>query len=139
MKMEQLSIFLENKSGRLTEVTSILGGAGINLLAMTIADNSDFGTLRCIVSDTARAVQVLKDAHFAVKRTQVVAFTCKNVPGSLAEVMKHISHAGILIEYMYSFAWDEKSIVVLRPSDIEVCVALLDTLPGIALLANNRF
>ena len=139
MKMEQLSIFLENKSGRLTEVTGILGAAGINLLALTIADNSDFGTLRCIVSDTTKAVQVLKDAHFAVKRTQVVAFTCKNVPGSLAEVMKHISRAGILIEYMYSFAWDEKSIVVLRPSDIEVCVALLDTLPGIALLANNRF
>jgi hypothetical protein len=139
MKMEQLSIFLENKSGRLTEVTGILGRAGINLLAMTIADNSDFGTLRCIVSDTGKAVKVLRDAHFAVKRTLVVAFTCENKPGSLAEVMKYISKAGILIEYMYSFAWDEKAIIVLCPSDLEACVALLDTVPGVALLANNRF
>ena len=72
MKTKQLSIFLENKSGRLTEVTEVLGKAGVNLSAMSIADNSDFGILRCIVSDPDKAYQVLKEAHFAVKITDVV-------------------------------------------------------------------
>ena len=67
MLAKQLSVFLENKSGRLTEVTDVLGGAGINLSALSIADNSDFGILRCIVSDPDKAYQVLKAAHFAVK------------------------------------------------------------------------
>ena len=64
MKAKQLSVFLENKSGRLTEVTEALGAAGINLSAMSIADNSDFGILRCIVSDPDKAYKVLKEAHF---------------------------------------------------------------------------
>ena len=79
MKTKQLSIFLENKSGRLTEVTEVLGKAGVNLSAMSIADNSDFGILRCIVSDPDKAYQVLKKAHFAVKITDVIGFVCPNV------------------------------------------------------------
>ena len=69
MKAKQLSVFLENKSGRLTEVTTELGKAGINLSAMSIADNSDFGILRCIVSEPEKAYDVLKAAGFAVKLT----------------------------------------------------------------------
>ena len=103
MKTKQLSIFLENKSGRLTEVTEVLGAAGINLSAMSIADNSDFGILRCIVSDPDKAYQVLKEAHFAVKITDVIGFVCPNTSGSLAIVLKHLSQNGIFIEYMYSF------------------------------------
>ena len=78
MKAKQLSVFLENKSGRLTEVTEALGAAGINLSAMSIADNSDFGILRCIVSDPEKAYKVLKEAHFAVKITDVIGFVCPN-------------------------------------------------------------
>ena len=100
MKAKQLSIFLENKSGRLTEVTEVLGKAGINLSAMSIADNSDFGILRCIVSDPDAAYKVLKEAHFAVKITDVIGFTCPNVSGSLAVVMKHLADKGVFIEYM---------------------------------------
>ena len=84
MLAKQLSIFLENKSGRLTEVTDVLGEAGVNLSAMSIADNSDFGILRCIVSDPDKAYQVLKAAHFAVKITDVIGFVCPNTSGSLA-------------------------------------------------------
>jgi hypothetical protein len=125
MKTKQLSIFLENKSGRLTEVTEALGAAGINLSAMSIADNSDFGILRCIVSDPDKAYQVLKEQHFAVKITDVIGFICPNTSGSLAIVMKHLSENGVFIEYMYSFANGDAATVVIRPTDLESCERIL--------------
>ena len=125
MKTKQLSIFLENKSGRLTEVTEVLGAAGINLSAMSIADNSDFGILRCIVSDPDKAYQVLKEAHFAVKITDVIGFVCPNTSGSLAIVLKHLSQNGIFIEYMYSFANGDVATVVIRPTDLDACEKIL--------------
>ena len=109
MKAKQLSVFLENKSGRLTEVTEALGAAGINLSAMSIADNSDFGILRCIVSDPDKAYQVLKAAHFAVKITDVIGFVCPNTSGSLSVVLKHLSD----------------NHVVIRPTDLDLCERIL--------------
>ena len=123
MKAKQLSVFL--KSGRLTEVTDALGAAGINLSAMSIADNSDFGILRCIVSDPDKAYQVLKEQHFAVKITDVIGFTCPNTSGSLAVVLRHLSDRGVFIEYMYSFANGNVAHVVIRPSDLEACEKIL--------------
>ena len=136
MKAKQLSVFLENKSGRLTEVTEALGAAGINLSAMSIADNSDFGILRCIVSDPDKAYKVLKEAHFAVKITDeeahfavkitdVIGFVCPNTSGSLAIVLKHLSDNGVFIEYMYSFANGDVATVVIRPTDLEACDKIL--------------
>ena len=125
MKTKQLSIFLENKSGRLTEVTDALGTAGINLSAMSIADNSDFGILRCIVSDPDKAYQVLKEQHFAVKITDVIGFVCPNTSGSLAVVLKHLSDNGVFIEYMYSFANGDVATVVIRPTDLDACEKIL--------------
>ena len=125
MKTKQLSIFLENKSGRLTEVTDALGAAGINLAAMSIADNSDFGILRCIVSDPDKAYQVLKEAHFAVKITDVIGFVCPNTSGSLAVVLRHLSDNGVFIEYMYSFANGDVAHVIIRPSDLDACEKIL--------------
>jgi len=125
MKAKQLSVFLENKSGRLTEVTDALGAAGINLSAMSIADNSDFGILRCIVSDPDKAYQVLKEQHFAVKLTDVIGFTCPNTSGSLAIVLRHLSNNGVFIEYMYSFANGNLAHVVIRPSDLAACEKIL--------------
>ena len=89
MKAKQLSVFLENKGGRLMEVTAELGKAGINLSAMSIADNSDFGILRCIVSEPERAYDVLKAAGFAVKLTDVIALNCPNTSGALAVVLQY--------------------------------------------------
>jgi len=126
MLAKQLSIFLENKSGRLTEVTEVLGKAGINLSAMSIADNSDFGILRCIVSDPDKAYQVLHDAGFAVKITDVIGFTCPNTSGSLAVVLKYLSEKGVFIEYMYSFANGDAANIVIRPSDLESCDRILE-------------
>ena len=125
MVAKQLSVFLENKSGRLTEVTQVLGNNGINLSALSIADNSDFGIMRCIVSDPDLAYKALKDAHFAVKITDVIGFSCPNTSGSLAMVLKYLSDNGVFIEYMYSFANGDVANVIIRPSDIENCERIL--------------
>lgn len=125
MLAKQLSVFLENKSGRLTEVTEVLGNAGVNLSAMSIADNSDFGILRCIVSDPDKAYKELKAAQFTVKITDVIGFVCPNTSGSLAKVLKLLSDNGIFIEYMYSFANGDVAHVVVRPTDLEACDRVL--------------
>ena len=139
MKAKQLSVFLENKSGRLTEVTEALGAAGINLSAMSIADNSDFGILRCIVSDPDKAYQVLKEQHFAVKITDVIGFVCPNTSGSLAIVMKHLSENGVFIEYMYSFANGDVATVVIRPTDLDACEKILADKKVELMAANDLY
>ena len=139
MKAKQLSVFLENKSGRLTEVTEALGNAGINLSAMSIADNSDFGILRCIVSDPDKAYQVLKEQHFAVKITDVIGFVCPNISGSLAVVMKYLAEKGIFIEYMYSFANGDVAHVVIRPTDLDACEKVLEEKKVDLMAANDLY
>ena len=139
MKAKQLSIFLENKSGRLTEVTDVLGEAGVNLSAMSIADNSDFGILRCIVSDPEKAYKVLKEAHFAVKITDVIGFVCPNTSGSLAVVMRYLSEKGIFIEYMYSFANGDVAHVVIRPTDLDACEKVLEEKKVELMAANDLY
>ena len=127
MLAKQLSIFLENKSGRLTEVTEVLGRAEVNLSAMSIADNSDFGILRCIVSDPELGYKVLKENNFAVKMTDVIGFTCPNTPGSLSIVLKCLSDAGVFIEYMYSFSNGDSANVIIRPSDLKLFDQILQS------------
>lgn len=125
MVAKQLSIFLENKFGRLTEVTEVLAREGINLSALCIAENADFGILRGIVSDPDKAYKVLKENHFAVNITDVVGINCPNVPGALAKVLNYLSEAGVFIEYMYSFANNDSANVIIRPSDMETCIKVL--------------
>lgn len=139
MLAKQLSVFLENKSGRLTEVTEVLGNAGINLSAMSIADNSDFGILRCVVSDPDKAYKELKAANFTVKLTDVIGFVCPNTSGSLAKVLKHLSDNGIFIEYMYSFANGDVAHVVIRPSDLEACDRVLAEKKVELMAANDLY
>lgn len=139
MLAKQLSIFLENKSGRLTEVTDILGDADINLSAMSIADNSDFGILRCIVSDPEKAYAVLKENHFAVKITDVIGFQCPNTSGSLARVLRHLSSKGVFIEYMYSFANGNYATVVIRPTDLQECDRILSEMKVELMAANDLY
>lgn len=125
MFTKQLSIFLENKSGRLTEVTEILAAAGINLCAMSIADSSDFGILRCVVSDPHTACKTLRDEGFAVKVTDVIGFVTNNVTGSLAIILKHLSDEGVEIEYMYSFNNGDVANVIIKTVDMEACHRIL--------------
>ena len=125
MVAKQLSIFLENKSGRLTEVTEVLAKENINLSALCIAENADFGILRGIVSDPDKAYKALKDNHFAVNITDVVGISCPNVPGALAKVLGCLSAEGVFIEYMYSFANNNVANVVIRPSNMDKCIEVL--------------
>ena len=125
MVAKQLSIFLENKSGRLTEVTEVLAKENINLSALCIAENADFGILRGIVSDPDKAYKALKDNHFAVNITDVVGISCPNVPGALAKVLGFLSAEGVFIEYMYSFANNNVANVVIRPSNMDKCIEVL--------------
>jgi hypothetical protein len=127
MIAKQVSVFLENKSGRLNEVTRILGEAGVNISAFSIADTSDFGVLRMIVPDPDKAVEVLRANFFSVQTTPVVLVTSPNKPGSLATLLRILSEEGVFIEYIYAFSMSEDSaVVVIRPSEIERCKAVLD-------------
>lgn len=125
MVAKQLSIFLENKEGRLTEVTRILADEGINLSALCIAENADFGILRGIVSDPDKAYNALKAHHFAVSITDVVGINCPNVPCALAKVLEYLSESGVFIEYMYSFANNGSANVIIRPNDMPGCIRVL--------------
>ena len=120
MVAKQLSIFLENKSGRLTEVTEVLAKENINLSALCIAENADFGILRGIVSDPDKAYKAL-----AVNVTDVVGISCPNIPGALAKVLGYLSDEGVFIEYMYSFANNNIANVVIRPSNLDKCIEVL--------------
>jgi hypothetical protein len=126
MIAKQVTVFLENKSGRLNEVTRTLGEAGINISAFSIADTSDFGVLRMIVPDPEKAVEVLKANEFSVQTTRVVLLTTPNKPGSLARALQKLSDENIFIEYLYAFSMNEDSaVVVIRPSEIERCEEVL--------------
>lgn len=114
MTVKQLSIFLENKSGRLTEVLEALGEEKINIKALTIADTSEYGILRMIVSNPDKAYSLLKEKGFSANLTDVVSISTPSEAGSFARVIKIFSDAGISIEYMYAFPFDNKTMLVMR-------------------------
>jgi len=127
MKVEQIAVFLENKSGRLAEITSILAAGGVNIRALSVADTADFGILRLIVNDTARAKEVLKDGGFTVGLTEVVAVEVPDRPGGLASVLKEIDKAAINVEYMYAFVQKcgEHAVIIFRFDDVDKALAAL--------------
>ncbi|MDR1102383.1 MAG: amino acid-binding protein [Tannerella sp.] len=125
MLVKQLSIFLENKRGRFTEVAKLLGKENINMTAFTVSENSDFGILRLIVSDTDKALSVLRDHKYAVIEADVFCLHCPNLPGALGRAMNIITEAGIFIEYMYAFSEGDSAHVIIRPDDLEKCAQVL--------------
>jgi len=110
----QLSVFLENKAGRLQEVLEILGNEKINLTALTIADTSEFGIARLLVSDPERGHKLLKSNGYSVNITEVITLSVSHEPGSLAKMLKKFSEASVSIEYTYAFCLCTKAVVVLR-------------------------
>jgi hypothetical protein len=117
MSVKQLSIFLENKSGRLTEVLETLGEEKINIAALSIADTSAYGILRLIVSNPIEALNLLKAKDFSVNLTDVITIETPPEAGSFAKVLKNFSEENISIEYMYAFAYHEKGVIVMRTDD----------------------
>ena len=125
MTIKQLTIFLENRTGRINEVAKILGAAGINMKAFSMAETADFGLLRLIVSDVEHAVRVLHDASFAVKLTDVVCINVPNHPGALSGILDSLASNDIFIEYMYAFSEGDSANIVIRPTSIDNCVGVL--------------
>jgi len=103
MQVPQLSIFLENKTGRMTEVTEVLAENDINIVALSVADTSEFGILRLIVNKPDKAYEVLKAAEFTAMTNYVVAVEVEDEPGGLARILRLLSDAGLNVEYMYAF------------------------------------
>ena len=116
MKVDQISIFLENKAGRLAEVTRVIAEAGINIRALSLADTSDFGILRLIVTDFEKAKNALKERGFTVGRTTVVAVEVQDRPGGLSSILEILSGNGINVEYMYAFVQQsgQNAILIFR-------------------------
>jgi len=123
--IKQLSIFLENKTGRLTEVTRLLGKSGINLTAFSMTESSDFGIMRVVLSDPETAQSLLTSHGFTVTLCDVVCLFVPNTPGTLSEALLILSEHNISVDYMYAFAMDDMARVVIRPSDINRCVEVL--------------
>ena len=127
MRVKQLSIFLENRSGRLREVTDILGNTGINIRALSLADTSDFGILRLIVNKPDAAYDVLKKANFTIRETDVLAVEVEDKPGGLARILDRFASSGINVEYMYAFVSQSGSnaIMIFRFDSIDEAVNVL--------------
>jgi hypothetical protein len=103
MQVEQISVFLENRAGRLAEVSAILAEAGVNIRALSLADTSDFGVLRLIVNNNEKAIETLKKAGFTVGKTDVVAVEVQDRPGGLHKILDVLFKSGTNVEYMYAF------------------------------------
>lgn len=127
MKVEQISIFLENKAGRLADVTRVIAEAGINIRALSLADTSDFGILRLIVTDYEKAKSVLKENGFTVGRTIVVAVEVPDQPGGLSHILDTLSSNGVNVEYMYAFVQQSgaNAILIFRFDRTDQAIELL--------------
>lgn len=119
MKIRQISVFLENRKGRLYEVCSLLGQAGINIRALTIAETESFGVLRMVVNKPDEAVELFRKHNITANLTDVVAVEVPDRPGGLAEVLKVLSDGNVNVEYMYAFVekFSEKALLVFRFDD----------------------
>ncbi len=127
MKIHQLSMFLENKPGRLSEPSRLLANAGINILTLSLADTQQFGIMRLIVREWEAARAVLADAGCVVNITEVVATEVEDKPGGLAKILEVIERSGLNIEYMYAFTFrsGDRAVLVFRFNDPDAAVRVL--------------
>lgn len=127
MKIHQLSLFLENKPGRLSEPCKALADAGINILTLSLADTQQFGIMRLIVRDWQKGKEVLEKAGFVVNVTEVVATEVADQPGGLANVLSIMEGGGVNIEYMYAFTFrsGDKAVLVFRFDNPDAAIELL--------------
>jgi hypothetical protein len=138
MKITQLSIFLENTAGRLREVTGILRDAQINIRALSLAETADFGILRVIVNDPQKAMQALRNAHFTVRETPILAVEVPDRPGGLHSLLEALANEGINIEYVYGFVEkrSDNALIVIRVEDPDRAIEVLQK-QGFNVLGNQ--
>ncbi|NOQ47164.1 MAG: ACT domain-containing protein [Desulfobulbaceae bacterium] len=127
MRVEQIAVFLENKSGRLAEITRILAENDINIRALSVADTADFGILRLIVDKVDAAKQALRSNGFTVGKTNVIAVEVPDRSGGLAGVLKTVEAAGLNVEYMYAFVnkSGENAVLVFRFNEMDKAIEAL--------------
>ncbi|HOB84418.1 MAG TPA: amino acid-binding protein [Bacteroidales bacterium] len=136
MIIQQLSVFLENKSGRLTEVLEVLGKEQIRITALSVADTTEFGILRIIVTDPEKAKNILREQKFAVNITGVIAVNVPDEARYYAKVLKVLSDIDISVEYTYAFTTGKRSVIILRCNNNEEAIKALGD-SGIDLLAGH--
>lgn len=128
MLIKQISVFIENLPGKLSEITEVLGNNGIDMSALSLADTTDFGILRLIVNDPDKACQILREQNFIVKQSDVLAAVIDDRPGGLTTVLKTLAAAGVSVEYMYAFVGnkDGHAVVVMRTDNSEAAWKVLE-------------
>ena len=121
MLVNQIAVFLENRTGRLLSLSKALSDSGIDLVTLNIADTSDFGIVRMITSDNEKAAKALKEAGFVVKQTELVSIEVDDTPGGLTKVLEALGDSDIDIEYLYSYAKSNssKASILFKTSDID--------------------
>ena len=141
MKVKQVSVFLENRAGRMAEVARLLGNNRINIRALSIAETAGYGVLRLIVNDVKKAEGVLRDAGFTVDLTDVIALEIPDTPGGLADVLDRLTQANISIEYLYAFVEKsaDKAVVVFRFEDTAAVLKVIDSIGITALTAEQVY
>lgn len=128
MKVKQISVFLENRHGRLAEVTKVLGENNLNIRALSLADTSDFGVLRMIIDHPDQAYLVLKERHYTVRETDVVALEVADHPGGLSGVLETLNAHGVNVEYLYAFPERQsvdKAIMVFKFDHVDAAIQVL--------------
>jgi len=125
--IKQISIFVENKPGRMAGVAKALGDAGVNIRALTIAEAGDFGVIRMVVDDTERGYTALREKGFMVSETDVLAVEIKDVPGGLYEIVNSLGMNNINVEYAYAFvtAKAARAMLILRVDDVKRATEVL--------------
>jgi hypothetical protein len=139
MKVEQISVFLENKPRALAEVTRTLGEAGVNIRALALADTKDFGILRIIVNDNEKAREILGKKGLTVRKTEVVAVEVPDRPGGLADIMQILGDADINVEYLYAFVQQsgENAIIIFRFDETDRAIKVLSE-KGVKILEGKK-
>ena len=136
--IKQISVFVENKKGRLAKITDVLGEGGVDLIALSIADTTNFGIMRCIVSEPEKAIAMLKSHGFTASTTDVLVAEVTDKPGGLAKVLTLLDQADISVEYLYSFVRtpNENALILFRVEDIEKAAEVLKE-GGVKLLSEQ--
>jgi len=127
MYVKQISVFIENQPGKLVDFVELLGREGIVLIALSIADTTNFGILRCIVHDSERAAEIMNNAGYTARVTEVLAVSIPDQPGDMARAIRILTDASISIEYLYSFMRNTKgsALLIFRVEELERAAKML--------------
>jgi hypothetical protein len=137
--IKQISLFVENKPGRMAKVSKTLSDAGVNIRALTVAEAGDFGVIRMVVDDPEKGYQVLHDSGFTVSETEVLAVEMKDIPGGLYEIVNTLGESDVNVDYAYAFVTTkaERAMLIIRVDNLEKARKVL-TDAGIKLATKDE-